>query len=135
MRGLDRLGRLGRLLLGHAEVLAVAARCLGVLAADTGTLGVTEAAVGTHLLEVVDILAQLSCDIVRHKVLAVAVTDVAAVVHHPVGDLVSLGLPNDGDDTLEFLAGKLAGTVGGRKRRELDESRLASGRERGKGKT
>merc|ERR1712111_173994 len=76
---------------------------LGVLTADTDTPVVTEPAVGSDLLQALEILTELVVQKVREDLGGLAVLDVLLSVEEVVWDLVLAGVGDDGDNSLDLL--------------------------------
>lgn len=72
----------------------------------------TQTSVGADLLQSLQILTELAVHTVGQGLVVLAVDDVALSVEEPGGDLVLGWVLDDGDDTLEFFGGELAGAVG-----------------------
>lgn len=70
-----------------------------------------ETTVGADLLQALEVLTDLAVDTVGHKVVVLAIGDVALSVQEPGGDLVLKGVLEDGDDALEFFGCEFTGAV------------------------
>ena len=71
----------------------------------------TETAVGTDLLEALEILTELRVNTVGEELSGLAVGNIALPVEEPLGDLVLGRVLEDGDNTLELFGGELTSTV------------------------
>lgn len=71
----------------------------------------TETAVGADLLQALKILTQLRRDTVGENLRVFAVDNIALSVEEPGGDLILLGILDDGDNPLELFRGELTGAL------------------------
>jgi hypothetical protein len=98
-------------LLGDTNGSTTATSGLGVLTANTETPVVTETTMSTDLLQALKILTHLVVKTVGQNLRVLAINNVLLSVKEPVGDLVLAGVLKDGDDTLQFFVGQLAGSL------------------------
>ena len=71
----------------------------------------SQAPVGTDLLQPLKILAQFVVQQVGHHLRGFAVLDVLLSVEEPVGDLVLSGVLHDRHDLVDLLLGQFAGPL------------------------
>lgn len=83
-----------------------------MLSADTQAPVVTETAVGTDLLQALQVLTELGVQGGGRQLQVLAVDDVLLPVEEPVGDLVLAGVGDDGQHLLDLLLAALSGTLG-----------------------
>ena len=96
---------------GDANGLAVAARGLGVLAADAQVPVVAQTTMETDLFHALEVLTELGSDLVGNKVLHVALQSVLLSVKEPHGDVELGRVGDDGLDSLNLLLRELAGAL------------------------
>ena len=110
------------LLLGRdTHRLAEAARGLGVLSTHLQVPVVAETAVGTrnereteqlpHLLQAVQILTEISLEVVRHDLLELASLHVLLSVQEPLGDVVLQRVRDHSNDLINLLVAQLTSTT------------------------
>lgn len=91
-----------------------------MLTTDLQAPVVAEAAVSAHLLQVLQVLAELDVDLVGHEHGALAVNLILLSVEHPLGDLEHLRVGEDRDDLLDLVSAQLTSALG-----EINASLLA----------
>ena len=98
----------GLLLFRDSDGASATASGLGVLASDADAPVVAQTAMGTDLLETLEVLTQLAVEGVCNDLRVLAVLDVLLSVEEPVGDLVLARVLHDGHDALQLVVGQLA---------------------------
>ena len=110
------------LLLGRdTHRLAEAARGLGVLSTHLQVPVVAETTVGTrneqeaeplpHLLQAVQILTEISLEVVGHDLLELASLHVLLSVQEPLGDVVLQRVGNHSNDLINFFVAQFTSTT------------------------
>jgi hypothetical protein len=87
----------------------MSAGCLGLLTAHTNSPKVPQASMKPDLSHTIEILAQLEVQVVRHKLLVLAVPDVLPPVQKPVRNLKLPRVLNNRHDAIHFLVSELPG--------------------------
>lgn len=98
-------------LLRHTDRPTPSTSRLTVLTPHAQAPVVSQATMGTNLLQAFQVLAQLAIDTVCKNLRVLSIHNVALTVEEPSRDLVLGWILDYGDDALQFFRGKLTSTV------------------------